>query len=67
VARDHGMAQLMKYHRGKNQSDENQTVQTPDADDFVSNKVDDEEQEQKGNMHLKWYSQDGTDLKRPFH
>jgi hypothetical protein len=67
MARDHGMAQLMKNHRRKNQSDENQTVQAPNADNFVSDKVDNEKQEQEGNMNLEWYSQDGTDLKRPFH
>jgi hypothetical protein len=45
------MAQLVKYHRGKNQSDENQTMQAPNADNFVSDKVDNEKQN-KGNMHL---------------
>jgi hypothetical protein len=67
VARDHGMAQLMKNHRRKNQSDENQTMQAPNADNFVSDKVDNEKQEQEGDMNLEWYSQDGTDFKRPFH
>jgi hypothetical protein len=67
VARDHGMAQLMKYHRGKNQSDEDQSVQAPNADYFVSDKENNEKQEQKGDMNLEWYSQDRTDFNRPFH
>ena len=67
MARDHGMAQLMENHRRKNQHDENQTVHAPDTYNGAASKVDDKQQEQKGNMYLERYPQDGTDLKRPFH